>query len=197
MRCPSRQKSARSTTSPASSPRRNCGTASPMSCTRRTGPRQRTDRARPRGRMCRGRRGGLSHGYEAPLPERCQRHLRPIGLLLIIMLAAMNCVAAETKSFGTLAETGQEQSRARNRRFSNCRLARHSIRESAGREPAMEGAAGSVVERPGAEYPSYGRPCSQGGNSIERELPIPEYLASRHQRTEASRVCVHSRRQQH
>jgi len=33
--------------------------------------------------------------------------LRPIGLLLIIMLAAMNCVAAETKSFGTLAETGQ------------------------------------------------------------------------------------------
>jgi len=39
----------------------------------------------------------------------------------------------------------------------------------------MEGAAGSVVERPRAE-PSYGRPCFSRGTPSSGELPIPEYL---------------------
>ena len=129
--------------------------------------------------------------------------LRPIGLLLIIMLAAMNCVAAETKSFGTLAETGQgaveglaiadlPASGVTSGSYNNVTV-NAAGQVTGGSNTSYLTAIGVILN----EYPVLRQAMFSRGNSIERELPIPEYLASRHQRTEASRVCVHSRRQQH
>jgi para-nitrobenzyl esterase len=118
--------------------------------------------------------------------------LRPIGLLLIIMLAAMNCFAAETKSFGTLAETGQGAvdglaiADFQTVAWLGIPYASPPVGNLRWKAPQDPSSRGRVLNTR-----SYGRPCSQGGtpssenclylniwrpDTSEQKLPVFVYI---------------------